>query len=1044
MEQHTVLKEIKQSKNNCEAFFERHFRGLLPNGRGAEHEKEEEEEGISTEESEELQKRVHSLWGEVKAEKEYIDGEINAEVEDYRGMAILMKTHVEAMQVEMGKLFSNIDVADGKVSAGGGHHWKGGTSFSSDSGRSANAEVGRLHEMGEADEAHQMNESHELEGILRKSIDAKGRLENIKRGLLFLKAFPSLKKNMNELFLIVKNVQLDVNEKVKKAIILHSNLLYINEHEEIISYFKIYVPSIDVCIYSSEFFDNFFGLLNDILASFLSDENASPVDSTRILQIYVQTFRTYLKFVHLYVYPEGYLVEEITKKIVHFIVGNFRKTFLKFTQSESGGAVHNAVINYYEYFTTFVEEHQAAMRRLVRQLCKEVAPDCGVSGVSGEGGQVAAEDGERGEVAQVAQHEEDFLVRLYKEAIQVVGPFVGEQAKQLREDKSGAIKRKGAATHKIMDALSVSVNILSNSPLLIGKKNMLSRIINEATFMSDDVMAEHVVSLSDASQFDMHCFEEVNTKVSTFDRNDIMAENKLHTFFTQLEEDITKIIEKKKKEINTKEMFNSPFFKFIPFFSFTFCHDTEFLLLFINVYNFVYEIIYNMKDQIRRKKEENEKRRKQNLAGIHDDESRYLSMKEDLDSSSEVIQYVKTVMMTFIQIVNTFVNITKLYESFGKFLFERTLGHFTSRSLLNVISKRYLSRRGKYPPGVDLNIGHVHAYFEKGDFPTVNPPAGAERRKARPGERHAEGERAEERHAEEERGASPTEHNATSPAEQEAPSPDGEPPRGVAAEVQAEEKPNEPNEPRELDELECGKHLLKSSLCKLNDIKSTIIKNVIHFALIPLYDYTNRYTAKVGALPRKEETVESLDPEENICFIVETVFLYIHTFHEHGNKHLTDLLFEQIAEMFLSSVGSIRHLNESALRQLQADTQYFINVCKRLKVRNYKPFFLFSCSLSFVLARGGRDGGRDGSGNGSGDGIRGDASAVRAEVHAYLSECAMREGQEGKEQEQGQEQEHEQRQEQRQERGSAHPFGITSDDAATAQAHVARLLSCLQ
>ncbi|ANQ07498.1 Uncharacterized protein PCOAH_00017850 [Plasmodium coatneyi] len=963
MDQHTVLKEIKQSKNDCEAFFDLHFKAFLPCQRGVEY-----EEGITPNESEELQKRIHSLWEAVKAEKEYIDGEINAETEKYRGMVVETKTHLEAMKDKIGKLFSNINVAGGKVTVGEsnldgdvlqtgeGNNWKSSTSFSSDGGSSGNAEV--THHLDDL-----LVEPHELERVLRKSIDAKSRLENIKKGLLFLKAFPSVKKNMNELFLVVKNVQLAINEKIKKALMLHSNMLYINEHEEIISYFKIYVPSIDVCIYSAEFFDDFFGLLNSILSSSLSD-SSGQIDLKKIVHIYVQTFVTYLKFVHMYVYSDRYVIGEITKKIVHFLVGNFRKTFFKFTQSDSGTAVHNAVINYYEYFTTFIEEHQEAMRRLIGQLCTEVSTVVQV-----------------GQVDQVADHQDDFFLLLYKEAIQIVGHLVAEQTKQLHEDKSGVTKRKGTTTHKIMDGLSISVNILSNSPFLIGKKNMLSRILNEASFMSNDVMAEHVVNLSDASHFDMHCFEEVNTKVSTFDRNDIMEENKLQNFFTQLEGDITKIIQKKKKEINSKEIFNSPFFKFIPFFSFTFNHDTEFLLLFINVYNFVYEIIYNMKDQMRRK-EDKEKRKRKSLTGMdhgidddgdHDDRdddgSRYVCMRQDLDSSKEVIQYVKTAMTTFIQILNTFVNITKLYESFGMFLFERTYSHFTSRSLLNTISKSYLNRQGKYPTGVDVNISHMHAYFEKGDFP-----------------------RRESTQLEEGCKSQPDGQN-TSPAEQEASSPNDQPPREADVEVQ-------------LDEHECGKHLLKSSLCKLNDIKNTIIKNVIHFALIPLCDYTNRYTAKVGAL-RKEDKVTTLDPDENICFIVETIFLYIHIFHEYENKYLTELLFEQIADMFLSSVGGIPHVNETLLRQLQADTQYFINVCKRLKVSNYKPFFLFSCSLSFVLTRGNREENRN------------DASDVRT----YLNDYAKQDGQE---------------------EASVHPFGITSDDAATVETHVTQLLSSMK
>ncbi|EUD67960.1 hypothetical protein C922_01572 [Plasmodium inui San Antonio 1] len=1031
MDQHIVLKEIRESKNNCEAFFERHFRGLLPHGRGVGH-----DEGHTTEESKELEKRVHSLREAVKVEKEYIDGEINTEAEKYREMVIEMRTHIDGMQLEMGKLFSNIDVADRKVTAGesqldggvqtgGDNNYKSATPFRSDRGSSGKVDLSRhcgegpheeahktdetdeTDEANEMDEAHKTEEANELESLLRKSIDAKSRLENIKRGLLFLKAFPSLKKTMNELFLIVKNVQLDIKEKIHKAIILHSNMLYINEHEEIISYFKIYLSSIDVCIYSAEFFEEFFALLNSILSFFLTD-TSSQVDLNRIVHIYVQTFRTYLKFIHMYVYREGYIIEEITKKIVHFIVSNFRKTFLKFTQSESGTAVHNAVINYYEYFTTLIEENQAAMRRVVRQLCEEVSA---VSEVGGEGGK-------RGQQGHLDHHEQSFLVRLYKEAIQVVGPMIAEQTKQLRDEKSGASKRKGAATHRIMDALSVSVNILSNSPFLIGEKNMLSRILNEAIFMSDDVMAEHVAYLSDASHFDMHCFEEINTKVSTFDRNDLMTENKLHTFFTQLEQDITKIIEKKKKEINTKEIFNSPFFKFLPFFSFTFNHDTEFLLLFINVYNFVYEIIYNMKDQIRRK-EKNEKRKRISFPRIphDDDQSRYLCIKEELDSSNELIQYVKTAMTIFIQIVNTFVNITKLYESFGKFLFERTHVHFTSRSLLNVISRNYLNRQGKYPAGVDPNIEHIHAYFEKGVFPRRVPLKGGDARESTvAGGRRQRGAAEQHRTWSAEEYTSPEAQHTTAATEQEAFAPgDEQPHRKIQVEVDAEE------ELLHLDEHECGKHLLKSSLGKLNDIKNTIIKNVIHLALIPLYDYTNKYTAKMDAL-LKEDKVETSDPEENICFIVETIFLYIHTFHEHGSQYLTDLLFDQIADMFLSSVGSMSHLNETLLRQLQADTEYFLNVCKRLKVRNYKPFLLFSCSLSFVLTRGNREGNLD------------NASNLRVEVQAYLSDWVKREGQEEEQQEKQQEQQ----------QGSVHPFGITTDDAVTAEAHVTRLLSRLQ
>ncbi|GAW80200.1 hypothetical protein, conserved [Plasmodium gonderi] len=1080
MVDHLILKEIRKTEYNHREFFEQHF-GVLLEHEGEKHEREEGEDKNSKNESDELGKTVKVLMELVKVEKAYVDAKINEEAESYMGIAAETKTYAESIRCGMRNMGSpnmhvqkcsrvsktdetmktqlgtqtmeidenvdtancanvapNIDrghlgdnsVSDNNLSSGEFDECGGSDSSSSSSNLGNNHHLNNLHsrssgESGKTNDSEMKvykpseklgRERNEFENLLRKSIEAKNRLENIKRGLLFLKSFPTLKKNMNELFLTVKNTQLDVNDKVKKANVLYNNLLYMNEHEEIISYFKIYLPSIDICIYSSEFFEKFFDLINDIFSFYLIDK-IPYLDMKKTIHIYVHTFRIYLKSIHIYMYTNEYFINQIFKNIIQFIVHKFSNTFLKFAQSESSPFIYNAIINYYEYFTAFIEERKGPIELLILQLISNVQMGAkhGASdywggkdisnGHDSNGHDSNNHDSNFSNEQKREAYTENFFVELYRESIHVVCTYLQEQSKVLsksetkgkREDTSGSVMRKNVIS-KIMDALSVSINILSNSPMLIGKKNVLHKILNEGIFINKEIAEEYITNISDVSHFEMKCFEEINIRVNVFDKNDIMIENKLFDFFTHLEGGITNIIEKKKNEMINKDIFNCHFFNFIPYFSFIFNHDTEFLLLFINVYNFVYEIIYNIKDQIRRKKDENEKKKKKyiNITSI-DDESLYT--KQDFDSANQVIQYVNSIITTFIKILKIFSNITKNYQTFGSFLFEKTYYHFKSNILFNSISKSYFRNQSKHPPPIYSNISHIHTYFQDDNFPMKRDITTTDLSPS-----HVSSENISVSQLDKHLGRKveavllPTiSENFRTINES-----------GVDKTVSNANDESHMEGGEELDTEECGKYLLKSSLSKLNEIKNTILKNIIDFALIPLYDYLNKYINKFMNLKKIHCNSEIFDPEENICFIVDTLFLYINIFHEHDNsEYITEKLLTQFAEIYISSIYVITHLNEDIIHQLQADIHYFINVCERLKVNNYKPFFLLYHSLSLVLtsAKNQQD--------------QHDLLNDSSSLHDHLNRCIK----------------------QNQEKKNLHQISITDADVLKAEIHIKHLLS---
>ncbi|VWU51572.1 conserved protein, unknown function [Hepatocystis sp. ex Piliocolobus tephrosceles] len=908
-------------------------------------------------------------------------------------------------------------------------------------------------------------ENLKFEKLLRNSLEAKYKFEKIKKGLLFLQTFLSMQKEMDENLTASKNIKLDINDKINMVLTLNKNLLYIIEHEEIISYLKKNISK-DICIYSSNFFPNFFFVLNNVICSYIIDN--SNIDILEILKIYVCLFKTYLKNENVDIYTNDFLINEIGKKLVQFIVDNyFTKTFIKFTQSDNDPFIHNSIINYYQYFTTFIEEKNKTMQNVIIQVILVVknaqekknkkdnsiinsdnttlllrtnstmsidekninenekqndeilkkVPNITVNNIREEqntltneterskiyidktGGlyydKVKKNDVKNSTEKCNAMYIEFFFTHLFKECIYVICVYIEKLNilknvdEQKNEHKSGASKKKNFI-NKIMETLNTCVNILSNCTFLISKKNVLKNILNESIFINSEIMNEYIISITDINHYDMSCFETVNLQVTSFDRHDLLSKNKLFYFFIELQNNINNIITEKKQEVNNNSIFNVHFFRFVIFFSFIFIHDTEFLLLFINIYNFLYEIIYNIKQEIKKKKEENEKKKKKKIEQNVEEKknnlqqefinNESLQMKQEFYASNMVVDYIKNVILIFIQIVNIFDEIIKEYELFTSFIFEKTYYHFKTTNLFNSISKAHLYRQKKYPLQIDSQVAHIHNYFfYNNNFDSLEQIKGDKYTNSLDPNLYSSFSSISSVH---------DTNDSINPIETKKYHKDG-----YIKDVQrgkAEIGTNSNNDKKQITDvnnisnennndksitltngtinttdatapistvihteninfLKCGNYLFKSSISKLNEIKNTILNNVVYFTLIPLYDYLDKYMIKLTSIQNNEQT-EAYDPQENICLIMETVFSYIEILYENKQKDVVQELFFYLSEKYFILIISIESLNKNMLRQIQVDVNYYINVCKKFKITNYKQLYLLYHSISYVIS----------------------------------------------------------------------------------------------
>ncbi|SBS85132.1 conserved Plasmodium protein, unknown function [Plasmodium ovale] len=1105
MDKSSILREIERSEYNCEDFFNNYLGAQVG-------EEELTGGGLQNEEDEDIAKKVELLKVEVGQLKDCINSKINEETEKFKEKLIRIKSEIHVLNRKLHdvNMISNEKKKNGNITyeerkkekicnmsndiGGKVLQKKNVLETSSDAdilGKDNTVEGNRhecssLHELSD-DWRYRKTEHHakrdiicsdkneedvNFERLLKRSIETKENLENVKKGLIFLKIFPSVQKEINELLVAGKNIKLDGDDKMKNALTLYNHLVYIKEHEEIISHLKGYYSFGEVTLYTSNFFDNFFFLLNDILCAYIVD-NAN-VDITKVVEIYVSVFDSFWKCKGIHVYTKDYLIDEgLTKNIVDFLVDTyFIKTFFKFVQSENDTSIYNGIINYYEYYTAFIEERKEKMEFVIKQIVytvnnangkkKKKRYSCNRIGIEPSerldddfadrtkqgnpyGSDSSLGDDNRCENSQGGDtciHTERFFVRLFKESIRVVcihaeNSYNGEKHST---DESAVQGRRKSFVYRIMDSLSVSVNILANSPFFISKKNILQKVLEESTIINKEIMNTYIITITDISHFDMECFNEVSKKVSNFDRHNLLTENKLYLFFIELNNDIRNIIEKKRYEINNNNIFHLCFFRFVVFFSYIYNHDTQFLLLFINIYNFLYEIIYNIKEEIKRKKEENDsKKKKKKKNSIILDES--IQIKEEFNTSNMVIDYIKNVITSFIKVLNIFNNIIiSKYEEFASFLFERTYYHFRSTSIYNSISKYYLQKEKKYPSPVNTNVAHIHNYFFHGDFQN----------------RRSNARDFNSTHGNSEEDASETGKTNISLYENDAnlsQPQEGEPGMAIVVEgtaategmivteratatagmivteratatagmvtterttategtaTNAEVTPASGTTEASTESEECGRHLLKASLSKLNEIRSTISNNIIYFALVPLYDYLDKYMFKIETFKRDDVHKEAYDPQENICLLVETVFSYVEIFYEHKNEHLLQQLFVNLSEKYITHINSMKMLRKNILLQIQADVNYFIHVCKKFKIKNYKNFLLLYHSVSFILASQNVE-------SPTHEAMHAPTPDIASSAQSYLNDHVQKE--------------------------ETLPFCVTSDDIAKAASHATNLLS---
>ncbi|ETW18529.1 hypothetical protein PFFVO_02428 [Plasmodium falciparum Vietnam Oak-Knoll (FVO)] len=990
----------------------------------------------------------------------------------------------------------------------------------------------------EEEELHNMN----FENLLKKCIEEKKRLENIKRGLTFLKCYPMIKNEINELFLTSYNIKLNIEEKIKNIKLLHKHLIYINENEDIINYIKTSC-SHDISLYTNKFFNDFFFIINDILSIYIIENTHIP--NNGILKIFVDLYDIYLSFLSKKTtnYTSEFLINELIKKMVHFIILNFTKTFLKFVQSDEHILLYNAIINYYEYFITFIDERSDTMQNIIVNIIYVVYNmeqnklrtqhgfdvkkekkiinnnkrndnynnynnyhDEDKSVVVRETGEIfndvnlynltfeqqkmdddknkntqtykyGNKDMDNKENSKVYKYylydgnDDDnnmkpecdsnlttlqknyknnkygcsqdirdnyvdfFYINLFVESIHVICNYIEDseiimniinESSNMNEknilyqnvdeniinDKNINYKKttKKNFIHNIMESLKVSLQTLCNSSFFISKKKIFNNVLKECSFINKCIVDEYLISIINYVSFDLNVFVNINLKVNHFDRTNFISENKLFLFFSEIQNDIKNIIEKKCNELNNKDIFHSYFFSFVLYFSFIYKHDTEFLLLYINMYNILYEIIYNIKEEIKTKKKS-----KQPNSGDHNndnnnyDNMNYLSiqMKEDFYKSNEVCEYVKNIITIFLKSLNIFNNIINDYESFGAYLFEKTYATYKSKNVFNIISKCMIEKNDhifNYPHKIDKNICQIHQYFFKHTFPKKN--LNEQENKNMNEEENKRMNEQENKRMNEQENKSMNEQENKSMNEQENKSMndqgeqrndyvknddeiiDGEDNNQTYSQHSTDNHTNKNKGHKndnissnknitdifsdlslnieDIDTHECGKQLLKSSLCKLNEIKNTILKNIIHFTLIPIYDYINKYINsfityyKNNQVKDIKENIKNnnidihergnhKEPNEYICFIVDTIFIYMEILYEHKCEDLLEQLLLLFEENYVLSIHNLKDINTHILLQIQTDLQYLINIYKKFENKNYKHFLILYISISFSL-----------------------------------------------------------------------------------------------
>ncbi|SOV14156.1 conserved Plasmodium protein, unknown function [Plasmodium sp. gorilla clade G2] len=967
-----------------------------------------------------------------------------------------------------------------------------------------------------------------FENLLKKCIDEKKRLENIKRGLIFLKSYPMIKNEINELFLISNNnIKLNIEEKIKNIKLLYKHLIYINENEDIIDYIKNSCCH-DISLYTNKFFNDFFLLLNDILSIYIIDNIDIPLND--ILKIFVDLYEIYLNFQNKKennTYSCEFLINELIKKMVHFITINFRKTFFKFVISDEHVLLYNAIINYYEYFITFIEERNDILKNIIVNIIsivynmehKNIGTHHGMDVIKEkkiknnsnmnininikikntdnnnincdddfyyENKSVVArqtedifndgdsynqtyeqekinqddnknletynndnehidnnkQNSKNNEYALYDGHSDDikeyhsnvnrieknyknkkyecnsdvrdnyvdiFFINLFVESIHVVCNYIEgsemimniiNESSDMNErnimqernvddniinDKNINYKKitKKNFIHNIMESLKVSLQTLCNSSFFISKKKIFRNVLKECSFINKNIIDEYLISIINYISFDMNVFENINLKVNHFDRTNFITENKLFLFFSDIQNDIKNIIEKKYNELNNKDIFHSYFFSFVLYFSFIYKHDTEFLLLYINMYNILYEIIYNIKEEIKKKKKSKQLKsvdKNKTYDDINDkcddknkiydyindkcDNNNYASiqMKEDFYKSNEVCEYIKNIITIFLKSLNILNNIINIYESFGSYLFEKTYATYKSKNVFNIISKCMIEKNENifnYPNKVDKNICQLHQYFFKDTF-------------AKKSLNNQENKNMKEKNNQQDINQEYSNH-ITDNDKNKMNNNDNISTNKKITDIFSDLSLNI----EDIDTHECGKQLLKSSLCKLNEIKNTIVKNIIHFILIPVYDYINKYinsfisyyknnqikdikeNINVNNIninineqenyndPNEQENHN--DPNEYICFIVDTIFVYMEILYEYKSEDLLEQILLHFEEHYVLSIHNLKDINTHILLQIQTDLQYLINIYKKFKNKYYKHFLMLYISISFSL-----------------------------------------------------------------------------------------------
>ncbi|SPJ10210.1 conserved Plasmodium protein, unknown function [Plasmodium sp. DRC-Itaito] len=1307
MENNIVTKKHDTYEHNCEAYFKKCFGSVIKEG-----------------EDNEIMKKVSFLKDNIMIKKNELNKKINEETQNFKERIKHLKIHTDEIVKQLfhmdiinkkkekkknmnksGKKddknytfekIYNMDVENekkeykmdnGSLSLSFPFPSPTPSDFLKKSDENKYVEVNNIHKLNEnmndkikdetynssdvcsEDEFFEKKELYHMnfENLLKKCIEEKKRLENIKRGLTFLKCYPMIKNEINELFLTSYNIKLNMEEKIKNIKLLHKHLIYINENEDIINYIKNSC-SHDISLYTNKFFNDFFFILNDILSIYIIDNIDIPVND--ILKIFVDLYDIYLTFQKKKKtnYTREFLINQLIKKMVHFIILNFTKTFFKFVQSDEHVLLYNSIINYYEYFITFIEEKNDNMKHIILNIISIVYNmeqnkflthhvldvnkeekkkkkeennnnnnnnDDGNNNNNNDGnnnnnnnngnnnnnyynnyhyddnsvvvrktGEILHDDDpynptfeqqniDQGDNKNTETHKnvnnymdnkeyskeykysvydgdirpeynsnmtrsqknyknkkyycssdirnnyvDTFFITLFVESIHVICNYIEgsdeiiniiNESSNINEknivdqnideniinDKNKNYKKttKKNFIHNIMESLKVSLQNLCNSSFFISKKKIFNNVLKECSFINKCIVDEYLISIINYVSFDMNVFENINLKVNHFDRTNFITENKLFLFFSDIQNDIKTIIEKKCNELNNKDIFHSYFFSFVLYFSFIYKHDTEFLLLYINMYNILYEIIYNIKEEIKKKKKSklpnnDDKNKNYNYDSNHNnynsnnnnynsnhnnydnnnnnynsnqnnynsnhnnynsnnnnyDNINYVSiqMKEDFYKSNEVCEYVKNIITIFLKSLNILNNIIINYESFGAYLFEKTYATYKSKNVFNIISKCMIEKNENifnYPHKIDKNICQIHQYFFKHTFPkkslndqqnkNINVEGDEERNDDEKNEKNDEkydeiydekyddkyeqngdkyeqnddkykqngdkyeqnGDKYEQNDEKYEQNGDKYEQNGDKyeqngdKYEQNGDKYEQNGDKYEQNDEKYEQNDREDNNKtysqhitddhtnknkvnqndnistnknitdifsdlplniEDIDTHECGKQLLKSSLCKLNEIKSTILKNIIHFTLIPIYDYINKYINSFIAYYKNNQVKDTKentkvnninihekanhkDPNEYICFIVDTIFVYMEILYEYKCEDLLEQLLLHFQENYVLSIHNLKDINTHILLQIQTDLQYLINIYKKFKNKNYKHFLMLYISISFSL-----------------------------------------------------------------------------------------------